>query len=110
MPESTERGALTEAVFSILLTLLKPTHGYGIMKYVGEISKGRVVLGSGTLYGAINTLLKKQWIEVVETDSDKKKQYKTTPTGTHILKKEIARLEELVETGNKVLGGWNNEK
>ena len=110
MPESTERGALTEAVFYILLTLLKPTHGYGIMKYVDEISEGRVILGSGTLYGAINTLLKKKWIELAETNSESKKEYILTPKGTTTLMIEMHRLEELVKTGNKILGGKNYEK
>jgi len=31
MPESFDRGALTEAVFYILLSLYKPMHGYAIM-------------------------------------------------------------------------------
>ena len=110
MPESTERGALTEAVFYILLTLLKPTHGYGIMKYVDEISNGRVILGSGTLYGAINTLLKKKWIKIKETTSESKKEYILTPEGTHSLIMEMHRLEELVKTGNNILGGENYEK
>lgn len=30
MPEKMERGALTEAVFYILLSLYEPMHGYGI--------------------------------------------------------------------------------
>jgi DNA-binding PadR family transcriptional regulator len=55
MPESI--GALTEAVFYILLSLYQPLHGYGIMQNVGALSRGRVTLGAGTLYGAINTLV-----------------------------------------------------
>ncbi len=105
MPESTERGALTEAVFYILLTLIKPTHGYGIMKYVNEISGGRVILGSGTLYGAINTLLIKNWIEIAETKSENKKEYIITSVGRQILRQEMHRLKELFDTGSKILGG-----
>ena len=60
MPEST--GALTEAVFYILLSLLEPMHGYGIMQNVNALSRGRVTLGAGTLYGALGTLLEKGWI------------------------------------------------
>lgn len=106
MPESTERGALTEAVFYILLTLKNPTHGYGIMKYVSEISNGRVSLGSGTLYGAINTLLLKNWIQVVKNQSESnKKEYIITADGKQILSQEILRLKELIETGKRILGG-----
>lgn len=42
-----EQGALTEAVFYILLSLHEPLHGYGIMQKVQELTNGRVVLGPG---------------------------------------------------------------
>lgn len=75
MPESQERGALTEAVYYILLSLYRPLHGYGIMqKKVEELSNGRVKLGSGTLYGAINTLLDKSYIEPSITESQGRKK------------------------------------
>lgn len=48
--------AITEAVYYILLSLMKPLHGYGIMQNVEQLSNGRVRLAAGTLYGAINTL------------------------------------------------------
>ncbi|MDE6233212.1 MAG: PadR family transcriptional regulator, partial [Lachnospiraceae bacterium] len=43
--------ALTEAVYYILLSLIQPLHGYGIMQNVEKLSKGRVRLAAGTLYG-----------------------------------------------------------
>ena len=49
--------ALTEAVYYILLSLLQPMHGYGIMQNTEALSEGRVRLAAGTLYGALNTLL-----------------------------------------------------
>ena len=51
------KAALTEAVYYILLSLMEPMHGYGIMQNVEQLSGGRVRLAPGTLYGAINTLL-----------------------------------------------------
>ena len=48
---------LTEALFYILLAVRKPIHGYGIIQEVSELTGGRVNLGPGTLYGAINSLL-----------------------------------------------------
>jgi len=54
--------ALTEAVYYILLSLLEPRHGYGIMQNAEQLSGGRVRLAAGTLYGALNTLLEKGWI------------------------------------------------
>lgn len=106
MPESTERGALTEAVFYILLSLYEPRHGYGIMQNIKEISNGRVSLGAGTLYGAINTLLEKEWIQPIPNEEDsRKKDYQITELGKQMVNAEIVRLEELIKNGKKVIGG-----
>ncbi|MFZ2538967.1 MAG: helix-turn-helix transcriptional regulator [Oscillospiraceae bacterium] len=106
MGESSERGALTEAVFYILLSLYSPMHGYGIMQNVKELSKERVNLGAGTLYGAINTLLEKNWIEYLEGEKDsRKKEYVITSLGKSIVDSELIRLEELIQNGKKIVGG-----
>lgn len=106
MPESSERGALTEAVFYILLSLYTPMHGYRIMQTVRELSQGRVDLGAGTLYGAINTLLEKKWIQPVAGELDsRKKEYEMTPLGKTIAQAELKRLDELLQTGKRIVGG-----
>ncbi len=106
MPESQERGALTEAVFYILLSLYKPLHGYGIMQNVKELSQERVNLGAGTLYGALNTLLDKKWIKYIDVEKDsRKKEYEITDLGKEVVSGEIARLEELISNGKKITGG-----
>lgn len=104
MPEN--KNALTEVVYYILLSLFTPLHGYGIMQNVKELSNGRVDLGPGTLYGAINTLLNKGWIEpVAGEDNSRKKEYVITKTGKHIINDEIKRLEELIANGKKIAEG-----
>lgn len=106
MPESSERGALTEAVYYILLSLFSPMHGYGIMQYVRDLSGGRVSLGPGTLYGALNTLLEKNWIQSIGGERDsRKKEYVITEHGRQIVRDEIARLEELLANGKRIAGG-----
>lgn len=105
-PENTERGALTEAVYYILLALHEPMHGYGIMQFVKEISRDRVVLGPGTLYGAINTMLGKRWIEALDVQDDsRKKEYRITAAGRRVIEYELDRLQELLDNGNKIVGG-----
>ncbi|MBR6717834.1 MAG: helix-turn-helix transcriptional regulator [Oscillospiraceae bacterium] len=97
-------GALTEAVYYILLSLLEPRHGYGIMQFAEQISGGRVRLAAGTLYGAINTMLEKGWIEACGNESSsRKKEYVITQTGTAVLLGEIARLEELAANGRRLI-------
>ena len=106
MPESSERGSLTEAVYYILLSLYQPMHGYGIMQTVGEWSRGRVILGAGTLYGALSTLLEKGWIQTVTAMADsRKKEYVITDIGKQQVEDELLRLEERLANGRRVTGG-----
>lgn len=106
MAERIEKGSLTEAVYYILLSLFKPLHGYGIMQNVRRLSKGRVNLGPGTLYGAINTLLEKGFIQLMDgTKSSRKKEYLITCLGKDAVENEIIRLQELLENGKQILKG-----
>lgn len=99
-------GALTEGVYYILLSLNTPMHGYGIMQNVELLSGGRVRLAAGTLYGAINTMLERGWIQSLpgETDS-RRKEYQLTSAGRSVLQEEIQRLDELLSNGKRILGG-----
>ena len=104
MGENTDKIALTEAVYYILLSLYAPLHGYGIMQNVAIMSNGRVNLAAGTLYGALTTLQDKGWIKALEDDeSSRKKMYEITETGKQVVKVEIKRLEELVENGYNIV-------
>lgn len=98
--------ALTEAVYYILLSLIEPLHGYGIMQNVEVLSCGRVRLAAGTLYGAINTMVEKGWIRALPGKKDsRRKEYVITDLGRVILNSEIVRLKELLSNGNRILGG-----
>ena len=96
--------ALTEAVYYILLSLMEPLHGYGIMQNVEQLSGGRLRLAAGTLYGAISSMQEKGWITALDGAADsRKKEYVITETGREVLRAEYARLKELVENGRTVL-------
>ena len=72
--------ALTEAVYYILLSLVQPLHGYGIMQRAEALSGGRVKLAAGTLYGALSTLQERGWIEALpEPRSSRKKGIPADP-------------------------------
>ena len=102
----TDSIALTEAVYYILLSLHKPLHGYGIMQNVMQLSGGRVNLAAGTLYGALDTMCKKGWIDELPGEkSSRKKQYIVTKLGHKIAKNEITRLRELLTNGERLIGG-----
>lgn len=96
--------ALTEAVYYILLSLMDPRHGYGIMQNVEGLSGGRVKLAAGTLYGAINALLEKGWIAAVPGEKEsRKKEYQITAQGQRMLADELNRLRELIANGERIL-------
>ena len=52
MRDNAKGGALTEVTFFILLSLYTPKHGYAVMQFIEDSTKGRLTLGAGTLYGA----------------------------------------------------------
>ena len=97
-------GALTEAVYYILLSLMQPLHGYGIMQNVEKLSGGRLRLAAGTLYGAISSMLDKGWITALDNAADsRKKEYVITDAGEAVLRGEYRRLRELVDNGAALL-------
>lgn len=105
MRDNVKGGALTEVTFCILLSLYTPKHGYGIMQFIESETKGRLSLGAGTLYGAINTLQKKGWIEPYGNDEERKKEYIITELGKSIAQSELQRLNSLSEIANRIMGG-----
>lgn len=106
LSQNSDYSALTEAAFYILISLYTPRHGYGVMQTISEISNGRVKLGPGTLYGALNTLLEKNWIcSVAADDSSRKKEYVITALGKCAVEAELLRLAELLENGKKIVSG-----
>lgn len=102
MKDNVKGGALTEVTLYILLALYTPNHGYGIMQFIDEKTNGRLVLGAGTLYGAINTLVDKKWIELV-SEEKKKKNYIITDLGKEIVKKELNRLNDLLSVAKELV-------
>ena len=106
MPESNDRGALTEATFLILLALTTPMHGYGVMQTVSDITNERVQLGAGTLYGALNLLLDKAWIKTMPgSEKDRKQEYALTEAGHAAVCQETLRLQELLALSKQYAGG-----
>lgn len=103
--------ALTEAVYYILLSLQQPMHGYGIMQNVLTLSQGRVNLAPGTLYGALTTLLERQWIQALPDEtSSRKKEYIITSLGKEMILNELIRLQELLDNGKPFMKEQMKEK
>jgi DNA-binding PadR family transcriptional regulator len=94
---------LTPAVFHILLALAGgEKHGYAIMKQVTRDSRGRVKMGSGTLYGSIKRMLASALIEEAGEQIDphlgeeRRRYYRLTELGRQTLVAELDRYAGVV--------------
>ena len=87
---------MQEPTFLILAALAgEPAHGYGITQSVVALSGGRVKLGPGTLYGALDRLVEQGLVaaereEVV--DGRLRRYYRLTDVGAEVLEAEAQRL------------------
>lgn len=104
MRDNAKSGALTEVTFFILLSLYTPNHGYGIMQFVEEKTQGRLILGAGSLYGAIKTLQERNWIMPIDDGNERKKEYIITEIGKEIAKVELTRLNNLSNIAQEIIG------
>ena len=97
-PNVPEYKPLTEPVLLILLSLAdSPRHGYALLKDIESLSRGRVRLSTGTLYGALRRLLEDRWIErFAQEDTSREKQaYRLTSAGRAQLDGELERMKQL---------------
>jgi DNA-binding PadR family transcriptional regulator len=92
---------LTESTYYILLALVEPLHGYGVMQKVEHLSEATVKIGPGTLYGAFQALEKEDLIVKVG-EEERRKIYKLTGKGLEVLKLQLSRLVIMVRSGSLV--------
>lgn len=113
---------LREPTFFILLALSKGRkHGYAILKDVETLSEGRVILSTGTLYGALSRLLEQGVIRKSFDDNDQKssasrtssssadvrerKYYELTQFGRRVLEVDINRMGKILAMASRELRG-----
>lgn len=89
-------------MYYILLSLMEPNHGYGIMQDVDVLTKGRVKIGAGTLYNLLSRFEEEDIIEQI-CEKDRRKTYIIREKGKDILDEEYKRLKQLIQDGKYVL-------
>lgn len=109
---SLEEEQLTEPGYYILLALLVPMHGYGITKYIEELTHGGLVIGPATLYTMLKKMQTQDYIELAGEEG-RRKIYKLTEKGNLVIRKEKERRYKMAIHGIKaferVEGGEINE-
>ncbi|MGG5340606.1 hypothetical protein IGI58_003458 [Enterococcus sp. AZ020] len=93
---------LTDSTYLILLALLKPQHGYAIMKEVNLLTNGQVTIGPASMYTILKKLQTSKYISLEES-SDRKKIYLITDKGRSILEQDVERRKLLYQAGSRLL-------
>ncbi|WP_433305919.1 PadR family transcriptional regulator [Actinoplanes sp. CA-030573] len=89
---------MREPTYFILAALQdEPRHGYAVITRVAELSQQRVTLATGTLYQALERLVRQGLVEVVRDEvvnGRARRHYALTPDGRSALQAEAVRMAE----------------
>jgi len=85
----------------ILHTLRRtPLHGYALAQHLKQASDDLLRIEEGSLYPALQRLLKEGWVEADWAVSDRNRRirrYKITPAGRKELAHEVSRFEQMLQ-------------
>lgn len=93
---------LTEQMYYVLLALRAERHGYAVMQYIQELTRGRVAVGAGTLYALLDRFEADGLIARTRT-GEGRKYYQLTAAGGELLDREYRRLREQAADYNRAL-------
>jgi PadR family transcriptional regulator, regulatory protein PadR len=82
------------------------THGYGIARWIQDVTADVLHVEEGSLYPALHRLEKRGWVASewgLSENNRRAKYYRLTTAGRRQLKTEVARLTEYTDALFKVL-------
>jgi PadR family transcriptional regulator PadR len=85
---------------------LKPMHGYALAKHIKRVSSDLLQIEEGSLYPALQRMLKEGWLESEVGISAKNRPiriYRLTDAGLKHLKKEVSSFEKMFAGITRVL-------
>jgi PadR family transcriptional regulator, regulatory protein PadR len=85
---------------------LKPMHGYALVKHIKEVSANLLQIEEGSLYPALQRMLKEGWLESETGVSAKGRPtriYRLTNAGLHHLEQEVSSFEKMFAGITRVL-------
>ena len=94
---------LTEQMFYILLCLKNECYGLDILDRVPAMTKGRVTVGSGTLYNLLEQFLAEGMIRETKVEG-RRRSYILTEKGRETLDKEYRRIQAQAEDYRRFFG------
>ena len=108
MPKDDSRGLFPGALEMMILETLRrgPLHGYAIAQSIKRHSEDLLRVEEGSLYPALQRMLKARWVEAEWTISDTNRRvrnYKLTAAGRKQLEREISRFDRMFVGIRKVM-------
>lgn len=85
---------------------LKPMHGYALVKHIKQVSDDLLQIEEGSLYPALQRMLKEGWLESEMGISAKNRPtriYRLTEAGIHHLEQELSSFEKMFAGITRVL-------
>jgi len=85
---------------------LRPMHGYGLVKHIQQVSEDLLQIEEGSLYPALQRMLKEGWLESETGISAKGRPtriYRLTEAGFRHLEEEVSSFEKMFAGITRVL-------
>ena len=79
---------------------LQPMHGYALVQHIQQASKDLLAVEEGSLYPALQRMLKARWVEAelgVSNTNRKVRTYRITPDGAKHLTQETSRFDAMLK-------------
>jgi transcriptional regulator len=77
---------------------LKPMHGYALVKHIKQVSEDLLQVEEGSLYPALQRMLKEGWLEAetgISTKGRPTRIYRLTNAGIQHLEREVVSFEKM---------------
>ena len=109
MAKNTEHRDLFPGALEIMIlqTLrLRPMHGYALVKHIKQVSDNLLQVEEGSLYPALQRMLREGWLESEMGTSAKGRPtriYRVTQTGIQHLEREVSSFERMFAGITRVL-------
>lgn len=103
MPEEQERRDLFPgAIEMMVLQILQrgPLHGYAIARHIRETSEDALQIEEGTLYPALQRLLREDWVHAdwgLSAHNRKVRIYRITPAGRKQLERSVSSFQQMLD-------------
>ena len=100
-PSKNQRDLFPGALEMMILQSLqvRPMHGYALVQYIQQRSDTLLEVEEGSLYPALQRMLKSEWVQAewqISSTNRRVRTYRITPKGESHLKEEVSRFEAML--------------